>query len=126
MKTGLVHQACYPTRDAARRGLFAYIEGYYNRQRLYSALGHITPEQADRQAAQSGVHQIAGRSTWRITPWVEKWRRRTPPRYAAILPCRHQIPCIARSTFKSPSLLRFATRMAAFNSPPKMKMEAIM
>jgi putative transposase len=51
LKTELVHQACYPTREAARHDLFAYIEGYYNRQRLHSALGYITPEQAERQAA---------------------------------------------------------------------------
>jgi putative transposase len=51
LKTELVHQACYPTRDAARHDLFAYIEGYYNRQRRHSALGYITPEQAERQAA---------------------------------------------------------------------------
>jgi len=51
IKTELVHQACYETRDAARRDLFAYIEGYYNRQRLHSALGYITPGQAERQAA---------------------------------------------------------------------------
>jgi transposase InsO family protein len=51
MKTELVHQVRYPTRDAARHDLFAYIEGYYNRQRLHSALGYITPEQAERQAA---------------------------------------------------------------------------
>jgi transposase InsO family protein len=51
IKTELVHQAWYPTRDAARHDLFAYIEGYYNRQRLHSALGYITPEQAQRQAA---------------------------------------------------------------------------
>src|SRR5450631_4598589 len=31
IKTELVHQACYKTRDAARHDLFAYIEGYYNR-----------------------------------------------------------------------------------------------
>jgi putative transposase len=31
------------------RNLFAYIEGYYSRQRLHSALGYITPEQAERQ-----------------------------------------------------------------------------
>jgi putative transposase len=29
LKTELVHQACYKTRDAARHDLFAYIEGYY-------------------------------------------------------------------------------------------------
>jgi transposase InsO family protein len=51
IKTELVHHACYPTREAARHDLFAYIEGYYNRQRLHSALGYITPEQAERQAA---------------------------------------------------------------------------
>jgi transposase InsO family protein len=51
LKTELVYLACYPTRDAARHDLFAYIEGYYNRQRLHSALGYITPEQAERQAA---------------------------------------------------------------------------
>jgi putative transposase len=51
LKTELVHQACHPTRDAARHDLLAYIEGYYNRQRLHSAIGYITPEQAERQAA---------------------------------------------------------------------------
>ncbi len=51
IKTELVHEACYPTRDAARQDLFAYSEGYYNRQRLHSALGYITPEQAERPAA---------------------------------------------------------------------------
>ena len=30
LKTELVHQREYPDRDAARRDLFAYIEGYYN------------------------------------------------------------------------------------------------
>jgi len=51
IKTELVHQTHYPTRDAARHDLFAYIEGYYNRQRIHSALGYITPQQAERQAA---------------------------------------------------------------------------
>lgn len=30
---------------------FAYIEGYYNRQRLHSGLGYITPDQAELRAA---------------------------------------------------------------------------
>jgi transposase InsO family protein len=51
LKTELVHHAAYATREAAKRDLFAYIEGYYNRQRLHSALGYITPEQAELQAA---------------------------------------------------------------------------
>ena len=37
--------------DAARRDLFAYIEGYYNRQRIHSAIGYITPEQAEAKSA---------------------------------------------------------------------------
>ncbi|HWL71956.1 MAG TPA: IS3 family transposase, partial [Geminicoccus sp.] len=35
----------------ARRDLFAYIEGYYNRKRIHSALGYITPEQAERNTS---------------------------------------------------------------------------
>jgi transposase InsO family protein len=35
----------------ARRDLFAYIEGYYNRQRIHSAIGYITPDQADLKTA---------------------------------------------------------------------------
>jgi putative transposase len=29
------------------RDAFGYIEGYYNRQRIHSAIGYITPEQAE-------------------------------------------------------------------------------
>src|SRR5216683_1914106 len=51
LKTELVHQREYPDRDKARRDLFAYIEGYYNRQRIHSAIGYITPEQAEAKSA---------------------------------------------------------------------------
>jgi transposase InsO family protein len=51
LKTELVHHTRYATREAAKRDLFAYIEGYYNRQRLHSALGYLTPEQAELQTA---------------------------------------------------------------------------
>jgi putative transposase len=51
LKTELVHHSEYPNRDAARRDLFAYVEGYYNRQRRHSAIGYITPEQAEAKAA---------------------------------------------------------------------------
>ncbi|GJD64425.1 IS3 family transposase ISMdi5 [Methylobacterium frigidaeris] len=50
LKVEHVHKRRWATRDEARRDLFAYIEGYYNRQRLHSALGYITPEQAERNA----------------------------------------------------------------------------
>lgn len=51
LKTELVHQREYPDRDAARRDLFAYIESYYNRQRIHSAIGYITPDQAEAISA---------------------------------------------------------------------------
>ena len=50
-KSEIVHHQRYPTREAAKRDLFASIEGYCNRRRLHSALGYRTPEQAERQAA---------------------------------------------------------------------------
>ncbi len=50
LKVELVHQQRWATRDEARRDLFGYIEGYYNRARLHSALGYLTPEQAEQKA----------------------------------------------------------------------------
>lgn len=40
-----------PERFRCGRDLFAYIEGYYNRQRIHSAIGYITPEQAEAKSA---------------------------------------------------------------------------
>ncbi|CAO3372720.1 Mobile element protein [Azospirillum argentinense] len=37
-----VHRRRYATREDAKWDLFAYIEGYYNRQRLHSAIGYVT------------------------------------------------------------------------------------
>jgi putative transposase len=51
LKTELVHHRTYATRDDAKRDLFAYVEGFYNRQRLHSTLDYRTPDQAERQAA---------------------------------------------------------------------------
>jgi putative transposase len=51
LKVELVHQRRWATRDQARRDLFSYVEGYYNRQRMHSALRYLSPEQAERQMA---------------------------------------------------------------------------
>jgi len=50
LKTELVHHRTYQTRDEAKRDLFAYVEGFYNRPRLHSAIGYLTPVQAEKQA----------------------------------------------------------------------------
>ena len=51
LKTERVHHRVYATRDQARRDLFQYIEGFYNPRRLHSALGYISPADAERRAA---------------------------------------------------------------------------
>jgi putative transposase len=51
LKIERVHRQTYPTRDAARRDLFGYIEGFYNSRRLHSALGYRSPADAERIAA---------------------------------------------------------------------------
>lgn len=51
LKTERVHHRVYATREQARRDLFQYIEGFYNPRRLHSALGYISPAEAERRAA---------------------------------------------------------------------------
>jgi putative transposase len=43
LKTELVHHRQYATRQEAKRDIFAYIEGFYNRTRRHSAIGYISP-----------------------------------------------------------------------------------
>jgi putative transposase len=45
LKQELVYHESYPTREAARRSLFEYIEVFYNRQRLHSTLDYQSPAQ---------------------------------------------------------------------------------
>jgi putative transposase len=43
VKTELVRGKPFPSKEEARRALFEYIEVFYNRQRLHSALGYRSP-----------------------------------------------------------------------------------
>jgi transposase InsO family protein len=43
LKTELIDRQPWPTRRAARQAIFDWIEGFYNRQRLHSALGYRSP-----------------------------------------------------------------------------------
>lgn len=45
LKGELVEERDYLTRAEARADVFQYVEGFYNRRRLHSAIGYITPEQ---------------------------------------------------------------------------------
>jgi len=51
LKTELVHHRHYATRQEARREIFAYIEGFYNRTRRHSAIGYISPIEMELKAA---------------------------------------------------------------------------
>ena len=54
LKVELVGRRAWPTRAAARLAIFEYIEVWYNRQRLHSTLGYVTPVQCEA-LAQAGV-----------------------------------------------------------------------
>ncbi len=51
LKQELVHDARWAALEEARAALHDYIEVFYNRQRLHSALGYRTPAEVDRAAA---------------------------------------------------------------------------
>ena len=53
LKTELVHRTSFPTREAARRAIFEYVEAFYNRRRRHSGLGFLTPAQAYEQMARA-------------------------------------------------------------------------
>ena len=43
LKEELIYRGSWPTRVAARRAIFEYVEVFYNRQRMHSALGYLSP-----------------------------------------------------------------------------------
>ena len=51
LKTELVHRTRFATREEARAALFEYLETFYNRRRLHSALGYCSPEEYEENAA---------------------------------------------------------------------------
>ena len=52
LKVEAIHGERFPTREAAKAQVFEYIEVYYNRKRLHSTLGYLSPERFEaRQAA---------------------------------------------------------------------------
>jgi len=45
LKTECVHHCNYPTRNQAKRDIFEYIEVFYNRERIHSTLGYLSPHE---------------------------------------------------------------------------------
>jgi putative transposase len=51
-----VHHARFRTRAEARAAVFEYVEIFYNRRRLHSALGYRTPFEA--RAGMEGITML--------------------------------------------------------------------
>ena len=51
LKVELVHPRRFPTREAARSAVFEYLEAFYNRRRLHSSLGYVSPERFEEFGA---------------------------------------------------------------------------
>ncbi|MGO8684611.1 MAG: transposase [Thermoleophilia bacterium] len=43
LKEELLYRRSWPTRTAAKRAIFEYVEVFYNRQRMHSALDYLSP-----------------------------------------------------------------------------------
>jgi len=52
LKTELIFHNRYDTRNEARRSIFKYIEMFYNRIRIHSSLGGLSPEQYEQRVSQ--------------------------------------------------------------------------
>lgn len=50
LKTELIHQQKYATREQAKQSIFEYVEVFYNRKRLHSSLGYVSPESFEAAA----------------------------------------------------------------------------
>jgi transposase InsO family protein len=57
LKTELIHRRSWATRAQARRAVFDYIEVFFNRARLHSSLGYLTP--TEYEARMQHQHQVA-------------------------------------------------------------------
>ena len=53
LKNELVHHQTYHTRDDASREIFAFIEGFYNRQRVHQSLTYLSPLEFERRISDS-------------------------------------------------------------------------
>jgi transposase InsO family protein len=52
LKTECTHHLHFSDRQTAEQEIFAYIETFYNRDRLHSSLGYLTPLEFEQQHPQ--------------------------------------------------------------------------
>lgn len=84
LKTELVHHRDYKTRAEAQRDIFAFIEVFYNRTRLHSALGYIAPIEMELKVA--GKPSIVRKSDAAVLSAVlVQLGGNREPRYSALI-----------------------------------------
>jgi putative transposase len=54
LKTELLYQASWPTRQMVRIAIFEYIEGFYNIRRRHSSLDHLSPAEFEEVKLEEG------------------------------------------------------------------------
>ena len=59
LKTELVFWNNYKTREEAKRSIFEYIEVFYNRQRLHSAIGYLSPVEFEEKNRKELIENVA-------------------------------------------------------------------
>ena len=59
LKTELIYWKSYQTREEAKRSIFEYIEIYYNRKRLHSSLGYLSPVEFEMKNRNELIEKVA-------------------------------------------------------------------
>src|SRR6266508_4528242 len=54
LKEELVYQHSWPTRARARQAIFEFVEVFYNRERLHSSLGYLSPAEYEARGRGQG------------------------------------------------------------------------
>ena len=60
LKLELIYRHAWPTRAAARRAIFEFIEVFYNQQRLHSAIGYQSPARYEKSI--TGIDTTTGKA----------------------------------------------------------------
>ena len=56
MKKEEIYLHTYQDSQEARRAIFEYIEGWYNRKRIHSAIGYMTPQQKEEEELRKAAY----------------------------------------------------------------------
>ena len=59
LKTELTYWNNYRSREQAKRSIFEYIEIFYNRQRLHSALNYLSPVEFEEKNRKELIEKVA-------------------------------------------------------------------